>query len=206
MSQNNTAATVNFDALFDAAALASEGSSRPHLDLEGTWVVKATEASYGNNFKGTGKRGMVKAEVVASRNGTANRTGALTNLYLNVSEKQELTQRNLAPYAQALLALGVPKEKLLDDVHDMDDLVQSIVAQINKLLKRGVEVLLTLQTRKDGKVDDHGRATFYKNIFPYRPEEVPTAPSFTSSTAVDNAAEAPYVAPTSFQPLADEPF
>lgn len=168
-----------FDTAFEEALAATggTGASYPRIDCEGTWVVKVIEASYGATQKGDAKRGMVKVEVVSNQGESADKVGGRTNLYLTVGKDDKLTVRNLAPWRQTFINL-IGKEKLMDDVADFDDLIQSIVNWSNKLLKRGTDVYVVLTTRKQGKLDERGREQFYKNISVYTPEvkSVETAP------------------------------
>ena len=167
-----------FEAEFEKAltSTASTGGSFPKIDVEGTWVVKVIEASYGSNQAGTGKRGMVKVEVVENLNGSEDRVTARCNLYLNEGKTDELSVKNLAPWRQTFINL-IGKEKLLSDVADFDDLIQAIIAQSNKLLKRGTDIFVVLQTRKQGKTDDRGREQFYKNVFVHVPSQIDNTPA-----------------------------
>lgn len=159
----------NFDEMFNSAleaAGASVGPSRPRLDIEGDWVVKVTEASYGASQKGDTKRAMIKAEVISSLNGTDDRTGALTNLYIT----DALAGRNVAPWANALIEHGISAEKIKEDASDWQDVIQNIVAILNKQIKRGQDVKVHLQTRKQDKLDEKGRTQFYKNVYVLKAE------------------------------------
>ena len=164
MSKTGNTAAINFDGLFDASNVL-EGSTRARLDIEGTWYAKMTEATYGKNQAGTKSRGMLKLEILGSYAGTEDRTGAITNVYVNVADKVELTQRNIAPWAQTLIAVGVSAEKIKEDAVDFDDVIQNIIAISTKQLKLGKEILVKLQTKNDGK------GGFYKNIYLYTAPE-----------------------------------
>lgn len=162
---------TNFDKMFDEAlanAPAFTGASFPKIDIEGSWAVKVIEASYGANQAGTGKRGLLKVEVIENLKGSEDRVTARTNLYLNEGKDAGMSAKNLGPWKHTFEGL-VGKEKLLADVADFDDLIQSIVSHANKLLKRGTDIIIGLQTRKQGKADDKGREQFYKNVFVYSP-------------------------------------
>lgn len=197
----------DFDAAFEKAlaeaAPIGDGQNYPHIDIEGKWVVKVVEASYGPNQAGTAKRGLLKVEVVANLDGTPDRVTARTNLYINEGKSPELSVRNLAPWKHTLEAL-VGKAKLLEDVADYDDLIQAIIAHSNKLLKRGTDILVVLQTRKQAKLDDKGREQFYKNVYQYDPavKEAPEAKEATGSFGGPN----PPVLTEHIDPFEADPF
>lgn len=161
--------TDNFEAMFAAAlenAGTSAGPSRPRIDIEGDWVVKVTEASFGASQKGDTKRAMLKAEVVASIGETPDRTSALVNLYIT----DALAGRNVAPWANALIAHGISADKIKEDATDWLDVINNIVGIINKQIKRGQDIKVHLQTRKQDKLDDKGRTQFYKNVYVLKTE------------------------------------
>ena len=153
----------NFDTLFNDAIASAGTGNRPFLDCEGTWICKATEASYSSNKAGTAKQGVIKAEVIASVGDSPDKAGAISNLYLTVAKDDKLTVRNLGPWKVTLEKL-VGKEKLMDDVADYDDLIQSIIAQTNKCLKLGKDVIVQITTKAQGKTDEKNRPMYYKNI------------------------------------------
>ena len=156
---------TEFDTLFDSALTNALGSaptaSFPKLDCEGTWVVKAVEAAYGPNQAKTAHRGMVKVEVIDNLNGSADKVTARTNCYITVGKDAEMTARNVGPYLQALLALGITKEKLKDDCADMEDVIQNICTIITKQIKLGKEIKFDLQLR----ANKNKEGEFYKNVF-----------------------------------------
>ena len=157
MSMSNE---VNFDELFATAQTATlpTGGSYAKVDIAGEFKCKVLEASYGKNQAGTAMRGFVKVEVVESLGTTEDRTGARTNLYINVGAKAEHTQINIAPWIKTLLDLGVTAEKIKDDATDMLDIIQNITTIITKQLKLGKEIVVYLRTKDDGK------GGFYKNV------------------------------------------
>lgn len=159
----------NFETLFNAAlesAGASASPSYPKLDCEGTWVVKAVESVYGKNQKGDANRTMIKVEVVANKNDSADKITARTNLYLNVGKDQELTNRNFAPYIKTLLDLGISVEKIKDDAADYFDIAQNIATIITKQIKLGKEIKFDLQLRANKSKPGE----FYKNVFVHSDE------------------------------------
>lgn len=169
---------ADFDKVLEGASVA--GGSFAKIDIEGAWVVKIVEASYGANQAGTGKRGFFKVEVVENLDGTEDRIGARTHLYMNEGKSNDQTIKNLAPWRQTFINL-IGKEKLLTDVADFDDLIQSIISHSNKLLKRGTDILVVMKTRKQKTQDEKGRDQFYKNIYVYEApaasiESLPEAP------------------------------
>ena len=171
----------NFDSLFEAAigdASALSSGSFPRLDCEGLWKVKVIECSYGASQKGDTKRAMYKVEVIANLKDSVDKVTARTNLYVTAPADAALAQRNIAPYYNTLKAL-VGKEKLLDDAVDYDDIVQNIVAQSNKCLKLGKEIILTLQLRKNAKKEGE----FYKNVFVFDPTHFVTETNTGSAPA-----------------------
>lgn len=174
----------NFDTLFSEAIASAGTGNRPFLDCEGTWICKATEASYNSNKAGTAKQGVIKAEVIASVGDSPDKAGAISNLYLTVAKDDKLTVRNLGPWKVTLEKL-VGKEKLMDDVADYDDLIQSIVAQTNKCLKLGKDVLVQVTTKAQGKNDEKNRPMYYKNISVV----APATPAPVASKADDPFAE-----------------
>ena len=157
---------TNFDKLFDETLVLSGGSG-VYLNVEGTWVAKVTEALYAKNKAGTQFRGEVKIEVLEALDGSEDRRGATTSVYINEATSEALTQRNTAPWAQTLISMGVPKDKILDDVKTYQELIQSIISILNKAITRGTEIKVKIQTKKQGKVNEKGHDQFYKNVYVY---------------------------------------
>lgn len=130
------------------------GSSRPKLK-EGFWVVKVTEASFGQNQPKTASRGMLKVEVVDGEI-----KGALTNVYL-VTKDEAHAPRNLKPYYDTLIALGIKSEKIVEDCDTYDEVNAQIISIINKQLTKGIEVRFMLEV----KANPNEPEKMYKNVY-----------------------------------------
>lgn len=159
-----TTQNINFDHIFDFDVTTS--ANKQYLDCQGTWTAKITEALYSKNKAGTKFRGEVKLEVLEALDGSVDKTGATTSVYINEADNEALTARNINPFVLTLIANGVTREKILDDVKNYQELIQSIITLLSKLITRGSEIKIVVQTKAQGKNDDKGRPMFYKNVYP----------------------------------------
>jgi hypothetical protein len=160
----------------------STPSNRPKLDTAGTYTVKVLEASYGQNQAKTGYRGFIKVEVTEGDKATA-----LTNIYLTQGKDDAQSARNIKPYFETLIGLGVKKDKIIDaeDTSTWLEVIQSIIAQHTKLITRGVEVKYTLVLKEDIKRSTEEKKEFYKNVYMYtQAETTSTAPEAIYTPAV----------------------
>lgn len=181
-------ATENFDTELEEALLSGGASGNGvYLDVEGVWIARVTEATYGKSQKGDTSRAQVKVEIAEALNGSADRKGASTNLYIStVKGKEDLSKKNIAPWYVTMKAV-VGAEKLLYEAADHDDIIQNIVTQITKSLKLGKEIYVRVQTRSQNKVDDKGRPQFWKNVFVFdREKDIPSNDPIDNAPAVEN--------------------
>lgn len=154
-------------------------STRPKLDAPGRYNVKVIEASYGANQAKTGFRGVLKLEVLDGDKATA-----LTNVYLTVGKDEAQSARNIKPFYDTLVNLGVKKEKIIDaeDTSTWLEVIQSIISQHTKLITRGIEAKYSLVLKEDIKRSTDEKKEYFKNVYVFQ-DEVASEPTNKVSDA-----------------------
>ena len=133
------------------------GANGPKVG-EGNFVCRVDEASFGKGESGN-LRGMVKLTVIKSEN--EKEIGGKFNIYEQTTNEKYLEQ-SIAMWGQILTAVGVSEDKLFDDADDTDDVMNNVMVQINKLVKKGFKVYLNRKLQD--KLDAQGRPRFYNNV------------------------------------------
>jgi hypothetical protein len=165
---------MDFASLIESQ-IAPTGASFPKLDAEGTYVVKVLESAYTKTKAGDKSQGVLKVEVVEGEKATAR-----VNLYIGTGSNDQQAAMNVNPYYNTLLALGVSKDKIIDDCDSWSEVIANITSIMTKQLARGVEIKLNLTLKENAKKSTEEKKEFYRNVSVYT---TPTASTVSVSEA-----------------------
>ena len=133
------------------------GNSGPKVG-EGDFVCRVDEATFGKGENGN-PRGMIRVVVIKSENEAE--IGGKFNVYVQTTQEKYLEQ-SIAMWAQILVEAGVNEDKIYDDADDLQEVMQNIMTQVNKQVKKGFK--LYINRKQQAQLDAQGRPRFYNNI------------------------------------------
>lgn len=157
----------------------------------GVFVVRVDDANLGRGESGN-PRGLIKVVVTEAEDRTA--IGGSFNMYIQTVNAKML-EESIALYTEILTATGVKEDAIFEDAEDYLDVIENIMGQINKKVRRG-GFYLVVNRKEQKQLDSNGRVRYYNDVISEASikENLPkdeTSAAKTEAPAAEAPAEAP---------------